>query len=159
ENFPKRNRLISGLSLGVVVTEATRDSGSLITARCALEQGREVFAVPGNILSRSSDGTNDLIKRGARLIQKTGDIIEELAPLLKGFMAETRKNEKVGVSPRLEINEEEKAICNTLGHEPRHIDLIARETGMPLSRLLSLLLDLEIKGIVRQAEGKRFYLA
>ncbi|MFA5354708.1 MAG: DNA-processing protein DprA, partial [Thermodesulfovibrionales bacterium] len=155
----RRNRLISGLSLGVVVTEAARDSGSLITARCALEQGRDVFAVPGSILSNSSEGSNELIKRGAKLIERTEDIIEELAPVLKGVLKEGAKGRGIQCPCGLEITAEEKAICNSLGQEPRHIDLIARETGTPLSQLLGILLDLEIKGIVRQTEGKRFYLA
>lgn len=152
ENFPPRNRIISGLSLGVLVVEATLKSGSLITANYALEQNREVFAVPGNINSLNSAGTNELIKRGAKLIQGTSDIIEELAPMLKGFI---KRREKV--IP--DMTEEEKNLCDILSGEPLHIDIISRGAALPQPKLLALLLNLELKGVVRQAEGKRFYLA
>jgi DNA processing protein len=161
ENFPKRNRLISGLSFGVVVAEAAKNSGSLITANCALDQGREVFAVPGNITSRHSEGTNSLIKKGAKLIQNANDILEELSPQLKSFINFSKNKDKDIFSKnhgRLEITDEEKAICYVLGSEPKHIDLIIRETKMPSARLLGLLLDLEIKGVVKQSGGQKFYL-
>lgn len=153
ENFPSRNRIISGLSLGVAVVEATRNSGSLITACFALEQNREVFAVPGNINSPNSEGTNDLIRKGARLIQKPEDIIEELAPVLKGFIK--RKKDKPGII----MTDEDKKICSILSGEPVHIDIISRETAMPAARALAILLNLELRGIVKQTDGKRFYLA
>lgn len=152
ENFPRRNRLISGLSLGVLVIEATQDSGSLITANYALEQNREVFAVPGSIHSPSSKGTNELIKKGARLVQDSNDIIEELTPMLKGFI----KKAKGGLTA--ELTDEERRLCEILSGEPIHIDTISREFLLPSSRTLALLLNLELKGVVRQEEGKRFYL-
>lgn len=160
ENFPKRNRLISGLSLGVIVVEAAINSGSLITANYALEQNREVFAIPGNISSRNSEGTNALIKKGAKLVQKVDDILEEITPHLKGFLCSAKNSGGIfSENPHgLEITDEEKAICNILGSEPKHIDLIAREINIQPARLLGLLLSLEIKGIVKQAEGKRFYI-
>ncbi|MDI6889330.1 MAG: DNA-processing protein DprA [Thermodesulfovibrionales bacterium] len=151
ENFPRRNRLISGLSLGVLIVEATSDSGSLITAGYALEQGREVFAVPGNITSSNSEGTNELIKRGAILTRKAEDIVEELAPVLKGFI---RSKEKA----KIEVTEEEKNLCNLLSGEPKHVDDISRESRLPASKVLGILLNLEMKGAVRQTTGKRFYL-
>ncbi len=151
ENFPKRNRLISGLSLGVVVVEATEGSGALITAKAALDQNREVFAVPGNISSPNSKGTNELIKRGAKLIQRSDDIIEELAPVLKGFIRPQKKGP-------LDLTDEEREVCSRLSSEPRHIDEISRESGLSVPRMLSLLLGLELKGVVSQTEGKRFYL-
>jgi DNA processing protein len=152
ENFPRRNRLISGLSLGTLIIEATSESGSLITARYALEQGREVFAVPGNITSSTSEGTNELIKKGAILTRKAEDVIEELAPVLKGYI---RSKDKV----KVEVTEEEKNLCNLLSGEPKQIDIISRESGLPTSKVLGILLGLELKGAVRQATGKRFYLA
>jgi DNA processing protein len=151
ENFPRRNRIISGLSLGVLVIEATSDSGSLITTGYALEQGREVFAVPGNITASNSEGTNELIKRGAILTRRAEDIVEELAPVLKGFI---RTKEKA----KIEITDEEKKLCNLLSGEPRHIDSISRESGLPTSRVLEILLSLELKGAIRQTMGNRFYL-
>lgn len=165
ENFPRRNRLISGLSLGVLVVEATADSGSLITAHYALEQGKEIFAVPGSVLLKTAEGTNSLIRKGARLVQRAEDIIQELAPVLRGLMGEERREKRAVPAPapeqgaaveRLAITPEEQAICNVLGDYPRHIDTIARELQMPPSRLLGLLLGLEIKGIVKQTEGKNF---
>ncbi len=161
ENFPKRNRLISGLSLGVVVVEATINSGSLITANCALQQNREVFAIPGNVTSRNSEGTNALIKKGAKLVQKVEDILEEIAPHLKGLLCSSKNisGEIFSKNPNgLEITDEEKAICNILSSEPKHIDAISRETKIRTSRLLGMLLGLEIKDVVKQAEGKRFYI-
>jgi DNA processing protein len=151
ENFPRRNRIISGLSLGVLVIEATSDSGSLITAGYALEQGREVFAVPGNITFSTSVGTNELIKRGAILTRKAEDIVEELAPVLKGFI---RSKEKA----KIEMTEEEKNLCNMLSGEPKHIDIISRESGLSTSKILEILLRLELKGAIKQTTGNRFYL-
>jgi DNA processing protein len=161
ENFPKRNRLISGLSLGVVIVEAAAGSGSLITADYALEQGKEIFAVPGGITSVNSVGSNALIKKGAKLVQNVDDIMVELAPLLRGLLrSDTPKKgpEMVTDVSGLEISDKEKAICKALCSEPRHIDLISRETGIAPQNLLGIMLDLELKGIVRQAGGKRFYI-
>jgi DNA processing protein len=152
ENFPKRNRIISGLSFGVLIVEATSDSGALITARYATDQGREVFAVPGNITSANSEGTNELIRKGARLIRHANDIVEELAPVLKGFI---RSAEKVTI----DITEDEKRLCTLLSGEPKQIDDISRESGLPASKVLGVLLGLEMKGAVKQITGKRFYLA
>lgn len=152
ENFPRRNRLISGLSLGVLVVEATSQSGSLITANYALEQNKEIFAVPGQITSRNSDGTNGLIRQGAKVVLGADDIIEELAPVLRGFI---RKSD---CRPPVEISEDEGRICGFLTREPKHIDLLSRESALPVHAVLNLLLSLELKGVVRQSNGKRFYL-
>jgi DNA processing protein len=151
ENFPRRNRLISGLSMGVVVVEAAAGSGALITADAALEQNREVFAVPGNITSPNSAGTNDLIKKGAKLIQKSDDIIEDLAPVLRGFVRAKERR-------KVEITDEERKLCDILSGEPMHIDLLSRELSLSPAKALATLLNLEIKGVVRQTEGKRFCL-
>ncbi|MCC6347108.1 MAG: DNA-protecting protein DprA, partial [Nitrospirales bacterium] len=156
EHFPRRNRLISGLSLGTLIVEATLNSGSLITARYALEQNREVFAVPGSIYSRCSEGTHALLSKGARPVRSAGDVLEELSPLLKGML----RSPKAPSPPegQLEISGEEKAICSILSSDPKHIDLIARELDMPPAKLSGLLLSLEIKGIVGQTEGRYFYI-
>jgi DNA processing protein len=152
ENFPKRNRIISGLCLGVLVIEATSDSGSLITAAYAVEQNREVFAVPGNVTSSNSQGTNELIKKGAILTRNADDIIRELAPVLKGFIKSENK-------VKIEITEEEMGLCKYLSGEPKQIDAISRESGLSASKILGILLGLELKGAVKQISGKRFYLA
>jgi DNA processing protein len=152
DNFPRRNRIISGLSLGILVVEAVSDSGALITARYATDQGREVFAIPGNITSASSEGTNDLIRKGATLVRHANDIVEELAPVLKGFIR------AAGEVP-VDITEDEKGLCTFLSGEPRQIDEISRESGLPSSKVLGVLLGLEMKGAVKQITGKRFYLA
>lgn len=155
ENFPRRNRIISALSFGVVIVEAARGSGSLITAAYALDQGREVFAVPGNITSMSSRGTNDLIKKGAKLVESAEEVIEELRPQLKGVLRE----DEAGRERRLpEMTDDEKVLYQYLGSEPKHIDTITREKSMTTGKALSVLLTLELKGVIRQIEGKRFSL-
>jgi len=152
ENFPRRNRVISGMSLGVLVIEATTDSGSLITAKYALDQGREVFAIPGKVTAPTSGGTNELIRRGAILTRKAEDIVEELAPVLKGFIKSQDRSKG-------DVTEEEQKLCALLSREPKQIDNISRESKLPSSKVLGILLALELKGLVKQTTGKRFYLA
>jgi DNA processing protein len=151
ENFPRRNRVISGLSLGVIVVEAAKGSGTLITAQSALEQNREVFSVPGNISSSNSYGTNALLKKGAKLITHPDDVVEELSPLLKGFIRAEKKEQ-------LEFSAEERQLCDILSGEPVHIDEITRKAGFPSAKVLGLLLGLELRSVVRQMEGKKFFL-
>lgn len=155
ENFPRRNRIISALSFGIIVVEATLDSGSLITVGYALEQGKEVFAVPGSITSRTSRGTNDLIKKGAKLIENAGDVVEELRPQLRGVLREDRMKSE---NTPGEMNEDEKTLYKLLTSGPRHIDSIIREMNITSGRALSMLLNLELKGVIRQSEGKHFSL-
>lgn len=154
ENFPRRNRIISALSFGTVVVEAALDSGSLITVAYALEQGKEVFAVPGNITSRNSRGSNDLIKKGAKLVESAEEVINELRPQLKGVLREDNMQpEKL---PAMTADETELYKC--MSSEPRHIDAIIREINITSGKALSLLLNLELKGVIRQTQGKHFSL-
>jgi DNA processing protein len=147
KNFPKRNRIISGLSLGVVIVEATADSGSLITASHALEQGREVFAVPGNIGMATSQGTNALIKQGAKLVEGAQDILVEIIPQYEG---------KASRDATPVLNDEEDGILQLLSHDPLHIDEISRMSQMEVRRVSTILLELELKGVISQLGGKMF---
>ncbi|MBI2364431.1 MAG: DNA-protecting protein DprA [Deltaproteobacteria bacterium] len=152
-NFPARNRLISGLSLGVVVVEATEKSGSLITASLALEQGREVFAVPGEAGASRSRGTHRLIRQGAKLVESVNDIVEEIAPqLATGASA-------VDQPPRqLPQNASEAArrIFALLQERALQIDEVIENSGFPPSKVLEVLLDLELQGHLQQLPGKRY---
>jgi DNA processing protein len=151
-HFPKRNRIISGLSMGVVVVQAGAESGSLITANYALEQGREVFAVPGNVGAEGSRGTHQLIKDGAKLVESSEDILEEILPQWKRKREVTQKAE----GPERNLSEEEKKLFEFLGESPLHIDALIRESQFDPGKVSSLLLNLELKGLVSQWPGKCF---
>ncbi len=148
DHFPTRNRLISGLSLGVAVVEATLRSGSLITARFALEQGRDVYAVPGNVDSLRSAGTNRLIKEGAKLVVKAEDIIEEILPVHSPAPSE--------MPPAPPLTAEEAKIFSVLSPEFKHIDQITAETSLGTAKVAGILLALELAGHVKQVPGMRF---
>jgi DNA processing protein len=161
ENFPYRNRVISGLSLGVVVVEATERSGSLITARLAMEQNREVFAVPGNITSRNSFGTNYLIKSaGAKLVQSWQDIATELpkevaAKLLPPETAKNASNEREIDKTPANLTAEETAIWKIISaDEPTHIDVLQSESALSFGDLNAALLELEMRELIRVLPGK-----
>ena len=148
-NFPRRNRIISGLSLGILITEAGAKSGALITAFQALEQNREVFATPGPINSAKSAGTNQLIKEGAKLVQGTLDILQEL----DGQISITKKV-KPKVMPSLKGLE--KTIFEKLSDSPAHVDQLAEKCKKTVPEILSVLLTLELMGVVKQLSGKMF---
>ncbi|MGF1593469.1 MAG: DNA-processing protein DprA [Kiloniellaceae bacterium] len=154
-HFPRRNRLISGLSLGVVVVEAAKRSGSLITARCAGDQGREVFAVPGSPLDPRAGGCNRLIRDGATLIESAADVLEVLAPLRRPAAASHSLVRALPPAPE-PGNAERAAIEELLGAEPIQVDDVARQSGLPIAAVHGVLLELELAGRVERHPGNRF---
>jgi DNA processing protein len=153
-HFPARNRLISGVAAGVVVVEATEKSGSLITAALALEQGREVFAVPGEAGASRSRGTHQLIRQGAKLVERVDDILEEIAPQLARRGAPTEKSAPLALPPNL--SQEAKKIFELILGRPRQIDEVIESSGLSPAKVSEVLLDLEIHGLLKQLPGKRF---
>ncbi len=151
-NFPRRNRIISGMSVGVLIIETSKNGGAMITAEFANDQNREVFAIPGNIDSIKSQGTNFLIKQNkAKLVETVEDIIEEIRPLIQPIL----KTEPP--RPKVELNVFEAKIFDVLSStEPMHVDKIAESTGLSVTDTLVHLLSLEFKDLVRQLPGKLF---
>ncbi|MDQ2904118.1 MAG: DNA-processing protein DprA [Chloroflexota bacterium] len=150
-NFPARNRIIAGLALGVLVTEAPEQSGSLITANFALEQGRDVFAVPGNMFARGSNGVNKLIQDGATLVTSVQDVLEALNLFTIPQCVELQEV--------LPDNEEERILLALLSHEPRHVDDLIRESDLPTMTVTATLMTMELKGMIKQVGGMQFVLA
>jgi DNA processing protein len=150
--FPARNRIISGLSLGTVIIEAAEDSGSLITADYALKQGRRLFAVPGNVSSPSSRGTNNLIKQGAMLVETAADVLRSV-----GGAIAPRVSHECLAAPGM--NDEERKVFSALSADPKHIDVIMAESGTAPGVLSGLLTSLELKGLIQQLPGKHFVRA
>jgi DNA processing protein len=153
-NFPIRNRIISGCSLGTLVIEAGSKSGSLITAYLALEQGRDVFAVPGPATSARSRGTNSLIRQGAKLVESIEDVLAEFA-----YLQPARQEKRNGLPPKVpagELSGEEAAVFQHLGIEPLSVDQLAECTGFPVSVVGGLLTMLEVKGLAGRLPGHYF---
>jgi DNA processing protein len=155
--FPRRNRIISGLSRAVVVIEAGDRSGSLITARCALEQGRDVLAVPGNVLSGRNRGAHGLLRDGAKIVESADDILEELgmAAAVRPPGGERRGGPSPSLAPPRPQNPDAVLECLTPG-EPSDLDEISERSGLNSARLLPRLFELELQGLVRRVGGGRF---
>ncbi len=149
--FPRRNRIISGLSRAIVVVEAGAKSGSLITARCALEQGRDVLAVPGSILTDRNRGGHALLRDGAKIVESADDILEELGLGGPAGDKPSRGGAPGGASP-----DSDPVLASLLCGEPCGLDVVASRSGLPVPRLLPRLLELELRGLIRRAGGGRF---
>jgi len=151
QNFPRRNRVISGLSLGTVVVEAAEKSGALITADFALDQGREVFAIPGNINSPLSNGSHNLIKQGAKLVNNYQDILEEIHTVLPKITTV----KEIAIKDA-SLGEKEKKIYRLITKEPIQIDEIIETSKLSAGKVSEILLNLELKDLIKEIEGKRF---
>jgi DNA processing protein len=159
QNFPVRNRLIAGMTLGVVVVEGAQYSGSLITARLAMESSREVFAVPGNVTQPVSFGPNQLIKQGAKLVTGWEDVVEELPTSIRAelLLVETTDGAERASLIEQSLGPSEKTLYAMLGlDQARHVDELVEQSGMNSSEVLATLFELEMKGLVQQLPGKQF---
>ncbi len=165
ENFPSRNRIIAGMSLGTIVVEAGSNSGALITAECAMENGREVMAVPGKIDSPLSRGANRLIKQGAKLIDSVEDVIEALGYVGSGLRTEVMQAARNAVDKieaplfdinRLKLTDAERTVCDCLGKEPMHLDEIIAEADLSPGSVNAALVSLRLKGLIGQFPGNMF---
>ena len=150
QHFPQRNRIISGLAQGTLVVEAALKSGSLITARLASEQGREVFAIPGSIHAPQSRGCHALLRQGAKLVETTNDVLEELQGVKQQPPAPS------GTPTPISLSETQDPLLAALGHDPQSLDSLIERTGLGAAELQARLLDLELEGEVARMPGGRF---
>jgi DNA processing protein len=155
-HFPRRNRIISGLSLGVLVSEAAVDSGSLITAKLALEQGRDVFAVPGSVREAVCRGSNGLIKEGAKLVETAQDILDEILPQVDAHAKATLSIDGVRSDHHEPLSEEEASVYGALSDEAQPVDTVIERTGLSAANVAAILLALELNGRVRQLPGQQY---
>jgi DNA processing protein len=156
-HFPRRNRLISGLSVGTLVVEAANRSGSLITARLASEQGREVFAIPGSIHNPIARGCHRLLREGAKLVESAADILEELAPLLQlELPAAAAEAAPAGDAAQAPEDPEYRLLLNSLDFAPTSVDSLVERTGLTPDVVSSMLLMLELQGHVEASPGGRY---
>jgi len=155
-HFPRRNRIISGLSFGVIVTEAAIDSGSLITARLAADQGREVFAVPGFVNEETSRGTHALIKEGATLVEQAQDVIDVIAPQLEPAIRSRVSAPRRPHVPVENFGNHERLVYDALSYEPLTVDHLLERTRLPVPSVMASLLSLELRRRVRQLPGQRY---
>ncbi len=157
EHFPQRNRLISGLSLGTLVVEAARRSGSLITARLAGEQGREVFAIPGSIHNPLSRGCHQLIKQGAKLVENADDIVSELGSLA-GHLMQNDTNQEKEESENIEHDADYEILLSSLSYDPTSADELAENSGLTIDQVSSMLLILELEEKIEALTGGKYSL-
>lgn len=155
QNFPRRNRIISGLSIGCLVIEANLDSGSLITARQAAEQGREVFAIPGSIHSPVAKGCHQLIKQGAKLVESTEDILSEIQPILP-LQPLLNTSPNGSLPERANASPEANTVLDSMGVDPIHFDVLLTATGLTVSTLSTMLTLLELDGKISPLHGGKF---
>ncbi len=151
-HFPRRNRVISGLSVGVLVIEATLNSGSLITAKAALDQGREVFAIPGSIHNPLAKGCHALIRQGAKLVETAEDVSEELGEILK-YVIRSKEElcEKPAIEKNLSVTEE--ALLSQVGYDSTPVDVVVMRSGLTAKAVSIMLLELELRGLVTSVPG------
>ncbi|HSN04351.1 MAG TPA: DNA-processing protein DprA [Nitrospira sp.] len=155
-HFPRRNRIISGLSVGVVVAEAAVSSGSLITAKLALEQGREVFAVPGSAREERCRGSNGLIKEGAKLVDCAADILQDLLPQVEPSLRGRMNHVVMSSVPGDRVGPEEQRVYEALSYEAQSVDAVIEQTQMSAARVVATLLSLELRGHIRQLPGQQY---
>ncbi len=155
-HFPRRNRIISGLSLGVLVGEAATNSGSLITAKLALEQGRDVFAVPGSIKEEACRGSNRLIKEGAKLIEGAQDILDEILPQIDARQRAMLQRDGAAIEAQAPIGTEGALVYEALSYEARSVDTVIETTGLSAAQVAATLLTLELTGRIRQLPGQQY---